>query len=228
MSFGIDSDFWAFADTNIILQSSTQSPVKSEAQAVDSNGDVTAATMYDCYIEYSSTYRSCSDTALVFYDAAAGADVRGGTVISNKVVTGIGVTTEPTGRPEIVISGRTAPAASTDSLVTKYDPSDLAISGARKATPIGVTADTVSKVTGASGSFSVDVAVVHDSVGVVKCLDVYGGRVEASGDLVGATGDPGAAADTGWTLSGGPSEDKENTGYGTGSISVFKNLTKDT
>jgi len=224
MSFGADTDFWSFADTNIIVQGSTQSPVKSEAQAVDSVGDATNATMYDCYTEVSVTYRSCSDTALVFYDA--GIDFRLGKVISSNVITSIAVSTEPTGRPEIVISGRSCPVG--DTAVTKYAPSDLEIAGTRKATPIGVTADTGSKVTGASGTASVDVAVVLSNVGQTSCLDVYGGRVEASNDIVGATADPSAAADTGWTIGGGPSEDKENTGYGTGSISVFKNLTKDT
>ena len=224
MSFGADTDYWSFADTNWELQGSTETPNKSEAQAVDSNGDATTATMYDCYVELSATYRRCNDTAFKLYDTAAGVDFRLGKVISSNVITSIGLTTENTGRPEIVISGRACPSADSD--VNKYDPSDLEIAGTRKATPIGVTADTGTNITGASATASVDIAVVLDSVGQPACADVYGGRVEASNDLVGATAAPSATADTGWTVGGGPSEDRENTGYATGSITVFKNLTQ--
>ncbi|GAG83104.1 unnamed protein product [marine sediment metagenome] len=226
MAFGVDSDFWAFADTAgaILLQSSTLTPVKTVADCIDSNGDVSAATVYDSFIEYSATYKSCSDTALVFVDT--GITFQLGTVISSKVITGIDVTTSNTDRPEITISGRTCTIA--DSLVHKYDMSDLEIAGVRKATPIGVTADTDVAVTGSTASATVSTAVVLDSDGAFACMDVYGGRVEATTDLAGCGADPGAAADTGWTISGGPSDAQENTGYSTGSITVFKNISQDT
>ena len=57
-------------------------------------------------------------------------------------------------------------------------------------------------------------------------MAVYGGRVEATNDYVGCSGNPGASADTGWAVSSGGSDERENTGYATGSITVFKNLAK--
>ena len=223
MSYGADTDFFGFGDTNVKLQGSTLSPSRSEAQAVDSNGDVAASTMYDSVSEKTSRYRSVSDTALVFYDTTAGVDFRLGKVINAIVITSIEVGTSNTERPEITISGRNAGSTS-DANVRKFDPSDLAIAGTRKATPIGVTKDTVTRVTGSRGTAQVDISPVLDSVEVLADIDVHGGRVEASNDLVGVTGDPDAAVDTGWTKSAGVSEEKGNTEYGTGSITVFKNL----
>jgi len=223
MSFGADTDFWGFADTNIELQGSTESPSRSEANAADSNGDIAASTMYDSVSEFSTRYKSVSDTALVFYDTASAIDFRIGKVIGAKVITSIEVSTQNTERPDITISGRNAGSVA-DTSIRKFDPSDLAIAGTRKATPIGASADTATKVTGARGTASADLSAVLDSVGVLSDLDVHGGRVEASTDLVGVSGDPGASADTGWTMSAGPSEEKGNTEYGTGSITVFKNL----
>ena len=224
MSFGSDTDYWGFADTRNKLQSSSRNPTKSEAQCLDSNGDVAAATMYDSFTEQSCVYRRCHDSAIVLYDTTTSIDFRAGTVIGGYVITGIEVSTNNTERPEITISGRSTSTA--DGSINKYDPTDLEIVGSRKATKIGATVDSVSKLTGSSGSLAVNTAIVLDSLGVASCLDVYGGRVEATNDYVGCTGDPGAAVDTGWTVSSGGGDERENTAYGTGSISVFKNLTQ--
>jgi len=221
MSFGADTDYWGFADTNIKLQSSSKTPSKSEAQCVDSNGDVSASTLYDTYDEFSCVYRSCGDTALVFYDTASAVDFRLGKVISNKVITSISVSTDNTSRPEITIAGRDC--ATADGAVRYFAPTDLEIAGARTATPIGASADTVSKVTGSNATASANVAVTLDSNGAESCLDLHGGRVEATVDVVGCTGDAGVSADTGWSDMGA-GLNKENTAYSTGSISVFKNL----
>ena len=224
MSYGADTDYWGFADTNVKLQSSSKEPAKSEAQCVDSNGDVSASTTYNEVITYSCTYKTCNDTAYVLYDTTTAVDFRLGKVISGKVITGIDVGTTNTDRPELTITGRSCSTA--DGSVQKYDPSDLEIAGTRKATPIGASADTNTRVTGSSASASVSVQELLDSQGAFACLDVYGGRVEASNDLAGCAGAVGASADTGWTLISGPSESQENTAYSTGAISVFKNLTQ--
>jgi len=75
----------------------------------------------------------------------------------------------------------------------------------------------------------VSVAVCQDSVGTTSALQVYGGVVTGSTELCGATGAPGiegGVADTadGWTKRDGPGRNTENTGYGTGTFNVFKNL----
>jgi hypothetical protein len=183
--------------------------------------------MYDTtQNEVSATYMSNSDTALVFYDTTNAIDFRLGKVIGGNVITGIEVKTENENWPEITISGEVCP--DTDADVEKYDPSDLEVSGARTATPIGVTADTVSDVNGASASMSVEVGRILDSQGALKKVDVWGGRIEATNDLVSPTAVPGAAADTGWTLKTPMSKEEANEEYVTGSITVIKNVTRDT
>jgi len=227
MSFGVDTDIWGFGDTaaggSVKIQAVTPADSSAtEAQCEDSKGDVSESTMHDTTSSVSASYASCSDTAFVFYDTTAGIDFRLGKVIGGHVITGIEVTTSNKERPKCTISGESTNSADSD--VAKYDPSDLEIAGTRKATAIGATVDTNSKLTGSSATASVSVSKELDSDGNEACKDVYGGRVEASNDFVGCGGAPGADADTGWTKSAGPSESQENTSYATGSISVFKNL----
>ena len=222
MSYAVDSDYWGFRDTNCEVQSSSRDPQPSEAQCEDSNGDVAASTMYDTVTAQSVVYQRCADGIVKFYDTTTGIDFRPGKVIGGYVITSIALGTNNKERPTITISGRSCPSA--DSAVNKYNPEDLHIATERKAVGIGVTPDTVSKLLSSSGTVAVQVAVVPDSDGNTACLDVYGGRVDASNELAGCTGDPGATVDTGWTTSGGPSDDQENTGYAGGTIGVFKNL----
>ena len=225
MSHGVDTDPWGFADTHVKIQSATPNDSSAtESQCEDSNGDVSESTMHDTQNSITATYKSCHDTELVFYDTTSGIDFRPGKVISGKVITGIEVATSNKERPTITISGEST--QSLDTAVSKYDPSDLEISGERKATKIGATVDTNSKLTGSSGSISVSVTKVQDSNGNEVCKDVYGGRVEATNDFMGCGGAPGASEDTGWTKSAGPSKNQENTSYESGSIVVFKNLSK--
>ena len=225
MSFGADTDPWGFADTHVKLQSATPNDSSAtEAQCEDSNGDVSESTMHDTINSITATYRSCHDTAFVFYDTTSAIDFRPGKVIGGKLITGIEVSTNNKERPTATISGESTTAA--DTAVAKYDPSDLEISGERKATAIGATVDTNSKLTGSSASLSVTVAKTLDSQGNEACKDVHGGRVEATNDFMGCAGDPGASEDTGWTKSAGPSNAQENTSYASGSITVFKNLSR--
>lgn len=225
MGYGATTDFWGFADTNVKLESSSSEPsIGGEAQCVDSNGDVNASTTYDTANKtVSSTYRPCSDTALVLYDTTTAVDLRLGKVVSGNVITSIEVSTTNTDRPTVTISGEFAHGVA-DTAFSKYDPTDLEIAPLRKAQAIGATADTVTKVTGSSITASVSVSKTADSQGNTACMDVYAGRIEAGNDLVSCTGTPGASADTGWTRSAGTSESQENTAYGTGAYAVFKNL----
>ena len=223
-AFGADTDYWGFADTGNKLQGSTKNPTKEEAQCEDSNGDIAASTMYDTKADISCTYKRCKDTAFILYDTTSSIDFRLGTVIGGYVITSIAVDTNNKERPGIVISG--VICATNDSLVQKYDPTDLEIAGTRKATAIGFTVDSSTNLLSSSVTGTVQTAIVLDSQGAQACVDVYGGRIEGTNELVGCTGQPGGAIDTGWTLSGGPSEDEGNTQYVGGSASVFKNLAK--
>jgi len=226
-AFGVDTDIWIFADTNVSAQSATPAdPSATEAQVEDSKGDVAESTMHDTTSSVSAAYKAINDTAFVFYDTTTAVDFRLGVVISGHVITQIEVGTDNKDRPTCTISGQSTTASDSD--VAKYQTGDLEIAGTRKATSIGATEDSLASVVGSSATASVSVTKVLDSDGEEVALDVYGGRIEASNDLVGVGGTPGATADTGWTLSAGPSENQENTGYATGTISVFKNIAADT
>jgi hypothetical protein len=218
MSHGADTDYWAFADTNVKLISSNKTGGPQEAQGVDSENDVAESTLYDTIYNYECRYEA-KPGALSF------ASHKAGKVISSKVVTGGGVQTRPDGWPLITLRGETCPSA--DSVVMKYDMADMAITAARKAIKIGATVDANSKLTGSNVEFSVQVHRLRDSNGISQALDVSKGRVTATNDFVGVSGAPGAAADTGWEVESGPTKSEVNTEYGTGQIVVFKNVAHD-
>ena len=222
MSFGVTRDWFAFADTNFEVQSSSASGNASNAQAVDSNGDVACETVFDTGIGYEVTYSMCSGSALP-------AGFKGGNVIAydtntNILITGGSVSTSGTEFPTFTVTGETLYGTASGNL---YDfQAEVSVSGAKTAQAIGFIADTNTKASSSSVTFSASVAKVQDSQGQTVCMDVYGGRIEASGELISCTAIAGAAADTanGWALSSPVSTSEENTGYGSGSINVFENL----
>lgn len=224
MSFGADSDYWSFADTNNKLISSSSTPNKTEGQAQDSNGDVAASTLHDSVSDISVQYEHCHDTALVLYDTTSAVDFRVGKVIGGYVITSLEVASENTARPKLTINGQST--SETDGDVQKYDPTDLEIAGTRKATAVGATVAANNKLLSSTTTLSATVAKGLDSDGNECWLDVHAGRIEAVNNFVGVSVAPSATADTNWTLSGGPSNEQENTAYATGSVTVFKNMTK--
>lgn len=222
MSYGIDSDIFGLGQP--VQSVSKSGPNPSEAQAQDENGDVAASTIYDT---------SAGDAVSVTYagsigDTAGAIDlsgIKGGKVINGYVVTGMGVTTSNTDYPQIVISGQKT--STVDGDIAKYT-HGITLNAGKGAQAFGATAGGTSRLTGSSASFAVQVARVMDSTGEEAAIDVYGGRVDATNTLVGVTGAPSATADTGFTLLGGPSEEESNTGYATGTVNLFKNITADT
>jgi hypothetical protein len=227
MSFGIDSDILGFSDTtNSISLQSVTNPVKeaSEAQAMDSNGDVAASTLYDTGAGHSITlnYVLGKDTTVLLYDTTTSVDVRGGKVVNGYVITGVSATTSNTDFAKISLTAQKTNAVDGD--VAKYV-WGFTVTGGKGAVPYGFSSDTATRVTGSSVTGSLSVARAMDSTGEELCADVSTGRLEASNDLVGVTGAPGGSADTGWTLISGSSKSEGNTAYATGSATVFKNIT---
>ncbi len=225
--YGAITDHFSFADTNNKLQSSDESPAKSESQCQDSKGTIILSDFYDTthQIEYTCVYRHCSDTAVILYDTIAVVDVRLGKIVNNIVINSITVTPTNTDRLEITIAGRGTGASDSD--VAKFNPADLEISGVRKATPIGAIAGANTVVTGSTGTASCEVATVADSDGLTGVtIEVHSGRVEATTDFVGTTGVPAGLADTanGFELLSGIGEAETNTDFSTGAITAVKNL----
>lgn len=224
VGLGVDSDYWGFADSKIVAQRSGHSASKSEGQCLDSNGDVAASAMYDCFSERSMVYGiDPTHDTLVIYDTTTGVDFRLGKVIGGYVITSMVMRTANNGFREIEIGGRTC--ATADSVVKKYDQSTyFEVAPTRKAVAFGYTPAAGVKVVSSEIAARVEPVILLDSVGDEQCVDVGKGRIEATNELAGATANPSGTADSTWTLSDGPSIDKENTGYPGGSVSLFKNL----
>lgn len=226
MSFGIDSDILGFGDTSLgIAINSVSNPGRTatEAQAQDSNGDVVASTLHDTGTgqQISLSYVCGKSSTVDFYDTTTAKDFRGGKVINGYVITGISATTSNTAPATVQITAQKTNAA--DSEVDKYDPG-FTFTGGKGAQGIGFTKDSVSRLTGSSASFSVQISRAMDSANEELALDVYGGRLDVTHNLVGVTGAPGGTADTGYTLLTGPSKEESNTEYATGTAVVFKNI----
>lgn len=221
MSFGASTDKFGIADTNWKLLSYSEEPQKSNATAEDSNGNTDCETVYDTSAGYTNEYQYCGagDTGgnVVFPTLRYGVDTTNGVL-----VTGATVTTSNTERPKLSVKGEllagTGRTNSTDTLAWPT------VSAAKKATAMGITPDTNSKVTSATWTLSLQVANVMDSQGRRVLNDAYRPRIEASAELIKCSGTPGAAAAAGYTLDGPLSKAQSNTGYGTATVNVFKNL----
>jgi len=230
MGYGAQNDPWGIAADSTMgvtwkLQSVSNDLSPSEAEAQDSNGDVCAATMYDTANQTkSATYVACDTGTLVLYDTTTSVDYRAGTVISGFAITSIGLETSNSAQVKMTVAGQKT--ASLQAAIAKYDPADLEIAITRKAIPVGFSVDTGNKLNSSSITLSVDVARELDSQGAECVTDVYGGRIEASGDYVGCSAAAGASGDTGYRVTSGPSISETNTAYETGSIGVKKSLTQ--
>ena len=229
VGFGADTDFAGFADTarntngaQYALTSSSTSPTATEAQATDSLGDVAASTQHDTITTRVSNYVKLTDATMVFFDTLTSVDFRPGKVVSSYVIQSIAIGTSPDGRPTVSITQESCPT--TNSLVRKIPADLIEISGARKATALGFATDTVTKLNSSSITLTGDLVRDRDSQGNTAVLDIKGGRVEASHDIVGVTGLASGAADTGWTLQVGIGGTNDNAGYNTRSATVFQNL----
>jgi hypothetical protein len=229
MSYGIDSDLFGFSDTTkgISLQD-VMNPVRtaSEATASDSCGDIAATTLYDTTSGQQITlnYKCAKDTVIDFYDTTTSVDFRLGKVINGYVITSIAASTSNSDFATVTLSGQKT--ATADGEVNKYTPT-VTFNGGKCARKFGYSADTVTRLTGGKYTASVDVARAMDSTGEEYQIEVSKGREEGDHEVVGVTGAPGGAADTGWTLKDGTSKSEGNTKYADGSAKVFKNLTKD-
>jgi hypothetical protein len=227
MSYGADTDYWGFADTYTHLQGSTKSPGMTEANCEDSFGTLDTISAHDTTSEVSVRYSVCgAGNMKKLYDTASGVDFRLGKVIGGYVITGAAWGTDNKARPTLEISGQSTSVSDT-AVKTKFDPA-LTLLKSRKAQAIGVTLDTGTKVVSSSARASVSVAKSLDSNGEEACLDVYGGVLEATNNLVSPASRPGATVVAGWVITAGVSDEQENTGYGSGSVTVKKPLVRDT
>ena len=161
MGFGTTQDWFAFGDTNFQVQSSNKTGNASNAQAVDSNGDVACETVFDTGFSYEVTYQMCGGSALP-------AGFKGGNVIAydtatNILINGGSISTSGTEFPTFTVTGETLYGTASGSL---YDfQAEVTLAGTKTAQAIGFSADTNSKTVSSSVTFSTNVAKVQDSDG---------------------------------------------------------------
>ena len=227
MSFGATTDHFNIADTNWHLLTSGKSPVSSAANAQDSTGDNVCETVFDTAFSYTATYAPCGTG-----DTSGNVEwptlYLGNDTTSAILRTGYSVATSNTARPVLTVNGETAFGTSN----ATYTLAPPTISIGKVASAMGFVPDTatVTRVTGSTWGITGQTAYVQDSQGQRCQSDVYGARVEASGELVSCTATATAIADTtnGYAVTGPVGNAETNTGYGTGSVAVYKNITADT
>ena len=180
---------------------------------------MTAETVFDTGYGYEVSYRYLKA-------ASSNIDTRitVGTIVASAIQAhGITIATSNTERPTITVSGEDFHGDTTGS---KTYSSSLAVTGTKTAQTFSAfTVDTNSRAISSTATISTQLAKAHNATGYTAAMDVYQGRVEVSAELQSATAVASAAADTGFTLAGPVGNTEENTGYGSSSLTVFKNLT---
>lgn len=232
MAYGVTTDYFGLADTIHQIQSSAKNPATGgNAQATDSNGDVQCEKVFGNYDVFEASYRLVDHTQDTSGYVARNldTDVQIGQIFAidtatNAIVTGVEVTTSPTEHPMMSITAEQYFGETTGQPTYASGATVLCI---RRAQGFGIVAGGSSRVTSGTLSLSGQSEAVTDSQGDRVQTTVYQGRADATADLTICTGTPTAVADTanGYALNAGVSSAQENTGYGTASIAVFKNLT---
>jgi hypothetical protein len=218
---GANTDHWSLADTNHKLMTSSKTPQKQNAQAVDSEGDVVAETVFDTRYTYEAQYRHVG-TAAWALDSVVNPAKLGQIVASNKIITGITIATTNTERPTVTVTGEDYAG---DTATQQVYATGLSVPTGKIASGLGaITPDANSRIVSSTANCTAQVASAQDSEGTTVTVDVYAGRVEVSAELQSATAVAGATADTGYTADGGTGSNEENTGYGGSTFAVFKNI----
>ena len=221
MSYGPGSDLLGIATTGVELQSISQSPTGSEAQALNEDGDVEASTVYGQWGTVSCTYKVRTDVAVT------GPNL--GSVAGDYYITKLSAKRSNTDTLEITAEGvlatlfEVAPDeyAVHDIFTTAY------LTGGKGAIAAGIT---VSEGKVISSSIDASISLTPpllDATGAVVDMDLYAGRVEATNEVQSASSVPAATAAGSWTLDGGSgSTSDDNTSYGTKTFTAFQNVTK--
>ena len=232
MAFGVTTDYFGLADTKWQIQSSGIMPSASNAQALDSNGDVACEEVFGADAVYTAEYRVVSaakDTngyvPIDLDDYAKIGELFAIDTNTDAAVTGVEVSTINSEFPTVSV---TAAKHFGDTVDQPEYTSGLEILGIKKAQGFGFSPAAGSRLVSSSASLSSQRTTVQDSQGDYAKSLVYQARLEASGELTACTGTPTATADTGYTLANAVAGATTNTGYGTGTVAVFKNITADT
>lgn len=227
MSAYLTTDKFGIADTNWKPLSYSKDPFSSAFNAQDSNGDNVCETVTDTGFSHQNEYQYCG-TGDTNGNISWPTIVLGNDTAHAVLVTGVTIATSNTERPKLTVTGEDAFGTSTN----QYTLTMPDVAAAKRASAMGFVADTtsVTRVTSSTWAATAQTAYVQDSQGQRVLSDVYGARVEASGELVSCTSTATAVADTanGYALSGPVGAKQSNNSYGSSTVNVYKNLTADT
>lgn len=231
MGYGATTDWFGIAGTGINLQTSSD-PKKYNVDAAvqDSNGDFACRTKADTETEYTCAYRLTGggDTNHLHNldDLAKVGEIKTFDTNTKIQVTGIDPGTDNKSYPIITIKGVKDPAG------TQTHPtfsSGITLLAIKKAQKIGLGAIT-GKLVSSSASISGGIATAQDSLGITVKREPEAVRIVATNTLQICTGSVSAVADTtnGYKLETPLSGDQVNTDYGNSTVSVYKDLVRDT
>lgn len=214
MALHAQDDVFGYEDSNIEMISADKQTSKQEATRQNEVGDIVCSEMWDTSTEVTREYVCTTNAAL---KAIALGAVSGG-----YVPLGMDINTSAGERPTITITGRATSVATGNT----YTPDLTGLTGEPKAQALGVSK--VSPTTINSGSVSISTQNSRRTAGGAEVtLDIYGGRIESSVEYGACDTTPVVTVDTGWTdnQTGLTTAEGE---FATGTISVFKNMLKDT
>jgi len=222
MGFQGQTDYFGYAtdDTDLEVVSSKRTPRGlSTADAENEKGDIEARSYYG---------------STDIYDIEVEYALKGGSIVLNTlklgkldttmIVTGIDGTTSNKDWPTITAKGVETSLTITD--VQTYTLPAVTITGKKLAQAIGVTIDAGCKLTGSNFSASVSLAECAPA-GTTLALDVSGGEISGTNELVSVTDVCAVTVVAGWTITQEPGADESGTAYGTGSASVNKVISAD-
>jgi hypothetical protein len=221
MAFGVSTDPFGIttADPDWKQVRYGEEPTASNANVQDENGDNVCETVFGEATNFTAEYQYAGDGANVVFPTL----VLGTDTVNDVLVTGATVTTSNTERPRLTVTGETAFGVS----ASEYTVAFPTVANAKKAAAMGFDVTAGTRLNSSTWAITAQTAYVLDENGDRVLADVYGARIEASGELVSCTGVAAATAASGYTLSQAVSAAEENQGYGSGTINVFKNQVAD-
>lgn len=218
MGYASPTDHFGLADSVWIVQSASESPKFNVDVAVeDSVGDFACRTKADTETEYSVSYKLIGGGSV-----SIDSKVKVGQLKESVLVNGISGATNNKEYPVITVKGPGNAAASTAVYST-----GISILAKKKAQAPWLTSIT-GKVNAANFDISANMVAVQNATGVTVVRELDGARVTADATLQACSGACAASAASGYAIETPLSNSEGNTAYGTETISVYKDLVRDT
>jgi hypothetical protein len=223
MGVGANTDHFGLASADWELQENSKTPSSSKAQVANQFGDIEEEDVFEETETVECSYKLTSNGAAGVVGLPA--NFKGGYKNGDYVITGGTLKTSNKERPELTVTGTKYFGPAT-AVLRVYDFAGAIgdILARKAATAVGFTLGASTFLNGCDVKCSVEDTHVLKADGDIAVIDTFNGRLEATGDLVAATGSPSATAAANWTLDKGNDVKESNKEYPSGSVTVFRNL----